>query len=69
MNKKSSLHAQLRTIGDNSKSVSDHPQKTVGGVVFTQKCYVCKKRPNKTPAFTHNYAPWVTIFEGFKIIH
>ena len=23
----------------------------------------------KNPAFWHNYVPWVTILEGFKIIH
>ena len=28
-----------------------------------------KKGRLKIPAFTHKYVPWVTILEGFKIIH
>ena len=65
---------------DNPRNFQDHPQKTVG-VVFTRICYICiskylkmvhnsvRKGRIKNPAFTHNYIPWVTILEGFKIIH
>jgi len=35
---KSSLHAQLHTMGDNPKRFQDHPLKTVEGVVLTRIC-------------------------------
>ena len=29
-------------MGDNSRWFQDHPLKTVGGIVFTRICYICK---------------------------
>ena len=40
----SRLYIQLRTMGDNTmddNTMGDHPLKTVGGVEFTKKCYIC----------------------------
>jgi len=36
--KRSSLYAQLSTMGDNPRRFQDHPLKTVGGAVFTRIC-------------------------------
>jgi len=38
--KKSSLHVQLHSMGDNPR-FKDHPLETAGGVVFTRICYTC----------------------------
>jgi len=59
----------------------DYPLKTLGEVVFKRICYICiskflkkgitllgKDEYNIHP-FTHNYIQWVTILEGFRIIH